>query len=71
MRKSAGEGDAIVPRVKEEMKPARRRMERMPRFWEVCGTEIRACRARKAFWTCAQRADADVDMAVVDIFLGF
>jgi len=54
--KSTGEGEVMVPRVREERKPARRRMERMPRFWVVCGTAMCVCRARKAFWRRAQRS---------------
>ena len=52
--KAEGEGPAVVPRVREEMKPARRRMERMPRDWVVCGRAREACRARKAFCSFEQ-----------------
>ena len=52
----SGHGASIVPRVMLVRKPARRRMERMPRFWVVWGTEMRAWRARKAFWRRAQRS---------------
>lgn len=46
----------MVPRVTEERKPERKRTERMARFWTVWGTEIRACLARKAFWTCEHKS---------------
>lgn len=37
----SGEGPSMVPRVRELMKPVRRRIERMPRFWVVWSTAIR------------------------------
>jgi len=40
--KDSGFGEEIVPRVREERKPERRRMERMPRFWVEWSTAIRA-----------------------------
>lgn len=52
----SGEGASTVPRVMLVINPERRRMERTPRFWVVWGTEMRAWRARKAFWRRAQRS---------------
>ena len=49
-RKSEGEGEEGVPRVRDEMNPERRRIERIPSVWVECGRAMVAWRARKAFW---------------------
>lgn len=54
--KSDGEGDAMVPRVMLLRKPARNRIERIPRFCVEWSTATKRCRARKAFWRRAQRS---------------
>lgn len=51
-----GPGDVDVPREREARRPARRRTERTPRWERVCATATCAWRARKAFWTRAQRS---------------
>jgi hypothetical protein len=54
--KSVGDGFSMVPRVMLDKKPARSRMERMPKFCFVCSTDTCWCLARKAFCTRAQRS---------------
>ena len=56
VKKSIGDGASIVPRVMLDKKPARNRIDRMPRFWIEWWTAILVCRARKAFWRWAQRS---------------
>lgn len=52
--KAAGSGPAIVPRVIDEMKPARRRMLRIPRLCLLWFKETSWRLARNAFWIFEQ-----------------
>jgi len=53
--RSSGDGAAMVPRVMLEMKPERRRMERMARFWLLLidGYSVVTCTER-VLDACAQ-----------------
>lgn len=46
----------MVPRVRVVRKPARRRIERIPRFWVLWSTATEWCRALNAFCICEQRS---------------
>ena len=43
-----------MPRVMDEMNPARRRILRIPSVWVLCVSGTVAWRARKAFWSLEQ-----------------
>ena len=62
-----GEGPAMVPRVREEMNPARRRTLRIPSVWVLCGREIMACLARKAFWILEQMSCGSIFIVLYEI----
>ena len=63
-RECAGVVVGTALREMDAMNPARSKTERTPKCARVCATATCACRARKAFWTRAQRSyGSDVDRA--------